>query len=214
MLRGLILLKSFFRFVNPQFPVLSRTNKPCPRSSPTHLLAAIYSITQPFTVFDDKLSIELAYSHPSQQTLSNIAWRSLNDEISEPTILSLQAALIMLLQPPSNPLLLESPLKWALLGLVVSMAHTLGLYLDPTAWNLPPDEIESRKRLAWLVWAADKWNAFSLGRPSHISRNDWMIIDFDMEQTPLSDPADQSGQFYTTQFSKLTLILDIILTDL
>ncbi|OKL57325.1 hypothetical protein UA08_07469 [Talaromyces atroroseus] len=209
------LIELFFRFVNPQFPVLSEANRPCPRTSPTHLLAAIYSITQPFTVFDDKLSIELAYNHPSPQSLSNIAWRSLNDEIPEPTIHSLQAALIMLLQPPSNPLLLESPLKWALLGLTVSMAQTLGLYLDPTAWNLPPEEVESRKRLAWLVWAADKWCAFSLGRPSHISRNDWMIIELDIEQNhSLPDAADQSSRFYTTQFSKLTLILDSVLADL
>jgi Fungal specific transcription factor domain len=119
----------------------------------------------------------------------------------------------MLLQPPSNPLLLESPLKWALLGLTVSMAQTLGLYLDPTAWNLPAEEIESRKRLAWLVWAADKWFAFSLGRPSHISKNDWMVIELDIE---LDHPgaADQSSRFYTTQFSKLTLILDSVLTAL
>ncbi|CRG88315.1 putative transcriptional regulatory protein C105,03c [Talaromyces islandicus] len=210
------LIDLFFRFVNPQFPVLSGANRPCPRTSPTHLLAAIYSITQPFTVFDDKLSIELAYNHPSPQTLSNISWRSLNDEISEPTIQSLQAALIMLLKPPSNPLLLEHPLKWTLLGLTVSMAQTLGLHLDPTGWNLPLEEIECRKRLAWLVWASDKWCAFSLGRPSHISKNNWMIIELDTTEQDhsLPDAADQSSRFYTTQFSKLTLILDSVLTDL
>lgn len=203
-------MQRFFRFINPQFPVLSETNKPNPQTSPTHLLAAIYSITQPFTLFDDYLSIELAYSPPSPQTLTNIAWRSLNDEISEPTILSVQTALILLLQPSKNPLLLESPLKWSLLGLTVSMAQTLGLYLDPSAWNLPGEEIETRRRLSWLVWAVDKWFAFSLGRPSHISKNDWLVTDLN----PSSDVTDPSNESYTTHFARLTNILDGVLTEL
>ncbi|EEA21784.1 hypothetical protein EYB25_006969 [Talaromyces marneffei] len=204
------LIELFFRFINPQFPVLSETNKPSPQTSPTHLLAAIYSITQPFTLFDDYLSIELAYSPPSPQTLTNIAWRSLNDEISEPTIRSVQTSLILLLQPCKNPLLLESPLKWSLLGLTVSMAQTLGLYLDPTAWNLPAEEIETRKRLSWLVWSVDKWLAFSLGRPNHISRNDWLITDLN----PSNDATDHSNESYATHFAKLTNILDTVLTEL
>ncbi|EED16581.1 conserved hypothetical protein [Talaromyces stipitatus ATCC 10500] len=204
------LIELFFRFINPQFPVLSETNKPSPQTSPTHLLAAIYSITQPFTLFDDYLSIELAYSPPSPQTLTNIAWRSFNDEIAEPTILSLQTALILLLQPPKNPLLLESPLKWSLLGLTVSMAQTLGLYLDSSPWNLPAEEIETRKRLSWLVWAVDKWFAFSLGRPSHISRNDWIVTELNAS----SDVTDHGNESYVTQFSKLTNILDTVLTEL
>lgn len=174
------------------------------------MLAAIYSITQPFTLFDDYLSIELAYSPPSPHALTNLAWRSLNDEISEPTIFSVQTALILLLQPSKNPLLLESPLKWSLLGLTVSMAQTLGLYLDPSAWNLPAEEIETRRRLSWLVWAVDKWFAFSLGRPSHISRNDWLITDLN----PSNDATDHSNEPYTTHFARLTNILDTILTEL
>lgn len=174
------------------------------------MLAAIYSITQPFTLFDDYLSIELAYSPPSPQTLTNIAWRSLNDEISEPTILSVQTALILLLQPSKNPLLLESPLKWSLLGLTVSMAQTLGLYLDPSAWNLPAEEIETRKTLSWLVWAVDKWFAFSLGRPSHISKKDWLVTDLN----PSSDVTERNNESYTMHFARLTNILDDVLTEL
>jgi hypothetical protein len=174
------------------------------------LLAAIYSITQPFTLFDDYLSIELAYSPPSPQTLTNVAWRSLNDDLSEPTIASLQTALILLLQPNNNPLLLESPLRWSLVGLTVSMAQTLGLHLDPSSWDLPPDEIETRKKLGWLVWVLDKWYAFSLGRPSHISRNNWLVI----ESYSAEDVSDSGNEIYTTNLSKLTNILDNVLADL
>lgn len=89
------------------------------------------------------------------------------------------------------------------------MAQTLGLYLDPGAWNLPAEEIETRKRLSWLVWVVDKWFAFSLGRPSHISRNDWLITDLNP-----NDATGHSNESYTMHFAELTNILDTVLTEL
>lgn len=90
------------------------------------------------------------------------------------------------------------------------MAQTLGLYLDPSAWNLPAEEIETRNRLSWLVWAVDKWFAFSLGRPSHISKNDWLVTDLN----PSNDATDPSNESYTTHFARLTNVLDTVLTEL
>jgi hypothetical protein len=201
----------FLRFVQPQFPVLCESAPPDPKSAPTHLLAAIYCIAQPFVTFDDHLCVELAYTLPSAQLLSNMAWRSLNQSLSQPTISSIQTAIILLLKLPSNALVLDSAWKWTLLGMTVSMAHTLGLYLDPQSWNLPAAEIILRRRLSWSIYALDKWLAFSFGRPSHISRDDWLVTG--MTQLDLTSNG-QGVYAFPLELSKLTAILDYTLSSL
>ncbi|KAE8383725.1 fungal-specific transcription factor domain-containing protein [Aspergillus bertholletiae] len=207
------LIQLFSRFVNRQFPIFSEKRLPQPRAASAHLLAAIYLITQPFTTFDDYLCIEFVYSPPSPQVLFRIAWSELNNSLSQPTIQSLQAALILLLHPPLNPLLLDSTLKWTLLGMTVSMAQTLGLHLDPSMWNLPLAEVRTRRRLSWVVFALDKWFAFSFGRPSHISRENWLITELDPGDVESGDPIS-GAHSYAIEFSKLTTILDNVLTSL
>jgi hypothetical protein len=209
---GCLLSRSrFLRFVQPQFPVLCENPPPDPRSAPTHLLAAIYCIAQPFVTFDDHLCVELAYTPPSAQSLSNMAWRSLNHSLSQPTISSIQTAIILLLKLPSNALVLDSAWKWTLLGMTVSMAHTLGLHLDPQSWNLPAPEIILRRRLSWSIYTLDKWLAFSFGRPSHISRDDWLVTE--LTQPDLT--SDGQGVYtFPLELSILTAILDSTLSSL
>ncbi|KAB8212544.1 hypothetical protein BDV34DRAFT_208264 [Aspergillus parasiticus] len=207
------LIQLFLRFINRQFPILSEDSLPAPRAASTHLLAAIYLITQPFTTFDDYLCIEFVYSPPSPQVLFRIAWSELNNALSQPTVQSLQAALILLLHPPLNPLLLDSAAKWTLLGMTVSMAQTLGLHLDPTMWNLPSNEVRTRRRLSWAVFALDKWLAFSFGRPSHISKDNWLITELESSDIEPGDPASGAHP-YAIEFSRLTTILDNVLTSL
>ncbi|KAB8272972.1 hypothetical protein BDV30DRAFT_226962 [Aspergillus minisclerotigenes] len=208
------LIKLFSRFINRQFPILSEDSLPAPRAASAHLLAAIYLITQPFTTFDDYLCIEFVYSPPSPQVLFRIAWNELNNAISQPTVQSLQAALILLLHPPLNPLLLDSAEKWTLLGMTVSMAQTLGLHLDPTMWNLPSNEVRTRRRLSWAVFALDKWLAFSFGRPSHISKDNWLITELDSSDVEPGDTTSGTAYSYAIEFSRLTTILDKVLTSL
>jgi hypothetical protein len=201
----------FLRFVQPQFPILCESALPDPKSAPTHLLAAIYCIAQPFVTFDDHLCVELAYTPPSAQLLSNMAWRSLNQSLSQPTISSIQTAIILLLKLPSNALVLDSAWKWTILGMTVSMAHTLGLHLDPRSWNLPAAEIVLRCRLSWSIYALDKWLAFSFGRPSHISREDWLVIGLTQ---PYLINDGQVVYAFPLELSRLTTILDSTLSSL
>ncbi|KAL2819619.1 fungal-specific transcription factor domain-containing protein [Aspergillus cavernicola] len=199
------LIRLYFRFIQPQFPILSEVTPPTPMATPRHLLAAIYSIAQPFATFDDHLCIELVYKPPSAETLLNIAWHSLNQMLSQPTMSSIQTALILILKLPTNPLILDSARKWTLLGMLVSMAQTLGLHLDPGSWNLPDSEATLRRRLSWLVYAFDKWFAFSFGRPSHISRDDWLVTEISEHEM-----VSATGNIlrFPLEFSRLTSILD------
>ncbi|KAL3458159.1 fungal-specific transcription factor domain-containing protein [Aspergillus heterothallicus] len=203
------LIKLFLRFIQPQFPVLHENANLDPKALPTHLLAVIYCIAQPFVTFDDHLCVELAYTPPSAQTLINIAWRSLNQCLSQPTISSIQTAIILLLRLPTNPLVLDSAWKWTLLGMTVSMAHTLGLHLDPQSWNLPQSEVVLRRRLSWLIYTLDKWFAFSFGRPSHISTENWLVVE--LTELDLSTAALGESNV-PLEFSKLTTILDSTLS--
>ncbi|KAL5338361.1 fungal-specific transcription factor domain-containing protein [Aspergillus crustosus] len=205
------LISLFYRFIQPQFPILSETARPTPADSRPELLAAIYSIAQPFASFDDYLCIELVYTPPSAQTLVNLAWRGLNASISQPTISSIQTALIILLRLPTNPLVLDSAWKWVLLGMTVSMAQTLGLHLDARCWNLPVSEARLRLRLSWLVYTLDKWLAFSFGRPSHIKKDDWLVTELTNNDV---SPEITHHSRSIVEFSRLTNVLDTALSSL
>ncbi|KAL4883586.1 fungal-specific transcription factor domain-containing protein [Aspergillus karnatakaensis] len=208
---GQRLIRLFYRFIQPQFPILGENSPPAPVESPPDLLAAIYCIAQPFATFDDYLCIELVYTPPSAQTLLSLAWRGVNQAVSHPTISSIQTALILLLRLPTNPLVLDSAWKWALLGMTVSMAQTIGLHLDARRWNLPSSESILRYQLSWLIYTIDKWLAFSFGRPSHIRRDDWLV-------TEITDSDVLGGSIavskFTIEFSKLTTVLDTALSNL
>ncbi|KAL3425243.1 fungal specific transcription factor domain-containing protein [Phlyctema vagabunda] len=209
---GARLIQLFFRFVSPQFPILSFTEPPDPTQAPVHLLASIYSISQPFATYDDRLCIDFAYKTPSAQQLFNIAWRSLNKSIHTPTVATVQAALILLLQPPTNELVLDSAFKWALVGSTVSAAQTLGLHLDAEKWSLPTDEVLLRRRLSWAVYSFDKWFALSLGRPSHISVDNWLVDHLTIGD--LGHALSSEEIRFCLEFSRLTQILDKVLTQL
>ncbi|KAJ0328964.1 hypothetical protein COL5a_004759 [Colletotrichum fioriniae] len=58
------LIKLFWDFIQPQWPILSTSQPAEPSLSPPYLLAAIYSITLPFALHDDKLSVDVAYDNP------------------------------------------------------------------------------------------------------------------------------------------------------
>ncbi|KAL4961172.1 transcription factor domain-containing protein [Aspergillus stella-maris] len=205
------LISLFFRFIQPQFPLLSDSSRPSPTTSPTHLLAAIYCLAQFFASFDDYLCVELVYTPPSTETLTNIAWRGLHQSTRQHTITTVQTALILLLQSSARPLDLESSRKWALMGMTISISQSLGLHLDPGCWNLPESEIAVRRNLSWLVYTFDKWFAFSLGRPSHICRDDWLVTDVSRAEPTMTGP--NLPNFLKT-FSTLTMILDNTLRDL
>ena len=205
----------FFKFVCPQFPILSSSSPPDPATSSVHLLASIYCIGQQFASYDDRLCIDYAYRPPSSHALFNIAWKSINRSMHAPTIETVQSGLILLLRSPANELVLDSAFKWSLLGSVLSTAQTVGLHLDASHWRLPQEELLLRKRLSWAVFAADKWLALSLGRPSHINASDWLVTELvseDLEEAA-SDMRSEATSI-CLQFSRLTNLLEKVLTQL
>lgn len=172
---GLRLISLFRKFILAQYPIFADNSFPNPRSSPPYLLAAIYLITQPFTRFDDVLSIELAYETLNNQALHKLIDEAMRFEAHDPSLSVVQTLLLLVIRPSANPLVLENSLKWSLHGTLVATSQNLGLQYDPTSWNIAPWQIALRRRLSSTIYTVDKWLACSLGRSPLITEESWLV---------------------------------------
>jgi len=76
--------------------------------------------------------------------------------------------------------------RWALMGLVVKLAQSLGLHRDSGNWNLSEEETFKRRTLLWEIYVYDSWQSLTFGRPPSFSN---AFIDCQM---PESDPSVQA----------------------
>jgi hypothetical protein len=203
------------KMISPHFPIFSNETLPRPSDSPIYLLSAMYLLMDPFFSHDDYLCIQVVYDRPQPRRLFEIAWRSFNEHTHKASIGLIQTAILLLLSSPLDPLDPDVAFKWSLVGTLVSMSETMGLHLDPEKWNIPQHQIDLRRRLSWTVFALDTWFALSLGRPTRISKENWMLDrleDVYLESSGLlTSPDDHS---FALQFSKLTGLVNSILQRL
>ncbi|GAB1203166.1 hypothetical protein APSETT445_001793 [Aspergillus pseudonomiae] len=134
---------------------------------PVHLLAAIYASAQPFTKFDEYLSVLNAYSTPPTEQLWRMVWEILLQEIHTPHLAVLQAGLLYLHKAPgkSQSAVADSASVWSFVGLLVGLATSLGLQMECGPMGLPAWERRLRRRLWWAIYAEDKWRSLLMGRP-------------------------------------------------
>ncbi|PVI05976.1 hypothetical protein DM02DRAFT_583579 [Periconia macrospinosa] len=210
---GVRLISLFRRFILPQYPIFSEPQFPDSQTSPPHLLAAIYTIAQPFAKFDDVLSIELAYENLNNEALFQIILEALRYEAHNPNIATAQTLLLVILRPSTNPLVLESSFRWSLMGTLVATSQTLGLHHDPTSWNISRSQIALRRRLSCTIFTTDKWLAASLGRPPLIMQDTWLVTSLSV--------ADGHGSYLSSalwsthlQYSKLGSLMGDVLNKL
>ncbi|KAM0717914.1 hypothetical protein Q7P37_006246 [Cladosporium fusiforme] len=221
---GKRLIVLFYRFVQPYFPVLSRShgqldeNGICePGSVPTCILAAIYGHALPFCAWDARLCVDV-YTPPSADALFRIAWLACQPEFHTPSLAVLQTLLLLVQRRPTNKHVSDTPFKWVIMTAAVSIAQTLGLNRDPTNWPLPRWEVQLRRRLAWATFTQDKWLALNFGRSSHINHDDWDVSplhDNDFEEPDrvlLADNLPASAHFL--RLCSLTSIVNDILSSL
>ncbi|KAE8421624.1 fungal-specific transcription factor domain-containing protein [Aspergillus pseudocaelatus] len=182
----------FVKFVFPTFPVISRTlfgltstritpDQHVLNNMPVHLLAAIYASAQPFTKFDEYLSVLNAYKPPPTEQLWRIVWEILLQEIHTPHLAALQAGLLYLHKAPekSQSAVADSASVWSFVGLLVGLATSLGLQLECGPMGLPAWERRLRRRLWWAIHAEDKWRSLLMGRPPYIRNDEWDVTELD-----------------------------------
>ncbi|KAJ5773100.1 hypothetical protein N7457_007996 [Penicillium paradoxum] len=172
---GIRLINLFERIVAPDYPILGPPGQLNPSTSPPYLLASVYLIVEPFTKFDDRLCIDLAYGKPSNAALYEIINKALPYEIHAPKLCIVQTMLLLVIRPYPDPIVLDSGFKWSQLAILIACSHTLGLHLDPRSWRIPSSQISLRRCLSYFIYSTDKWLALSLGRPPLLHYDNWLV---------------------------------------
>ncbi|EKM81972.1 hypothetical protein AGABI1DRAFT_70548 [Agaricus bisporus var. burnettii JB137-S8] len=94
---------------------------------------------------------------------ASLALESILEEQSIPAI---QALLLMchfmFLSEMGSP-------RWVIMGIVVKMAHSIGLHRDSGKWKLNPEETLKRRALFYELLTYDSWQSLTYGRPPSLS---------------------------------------------
>ena len=207
---GRALINLYFRIIHPSFPILhkkvylekyGRTHR---EFSPP-LLAAVYILALRWWDYSRDL---VKHSKPDVDKLEALAEKSLHDVIHRPKLSTVQAGLLLSQRHDGG--------SWVVSTQVVAMGHELGLHLDCSEWNIPLWERGLRKRLAWALFMQDKWGALIHARPSHISIDDWAVLDVTNEDFPESveDEDDEEGSSEVEKgrvlFSQMIALTEIL----
>jgi hypothetical protein len=181
---GVRLVKLFFRYIYPYFPILSKTHLLYPlaelpskiKTLSLSLKAAIYASALAFFTYDDVLATTIVHCPPSSQRLYRIAWLAVTHEVHTPHLSTLQACLLLLQRVNDDRYVMDTVFRWSLLGWTVALAQTFGLSTDCLDWTGIPDwERRLRRRLWWAVFVMDKWAFMSAGLNSHIHDDDYDV---------------------------------------
>ncbi|SSD59864.1 uncharacterized protein SCODWIG_01625 [Saccharomycodes ludwigii] len=187
---GKVLVDIFFKIIHPYFPILhervfmekySRSY----RELTAPLLASIYSLALQWWDFHPQL---VGFPRPNvQDELNSISLRMFFDVIERPKLSIVQTGLLILMCRA------DSTNNWVIVSEVVALAEELGLGVDCQDWRLPRWERGLRRRLAWAVWAMDKWISLLEGRYSHLilGRN-WLVKMLGEEDFPEDSPTMDS----------------------
>ena len=160
---GVRLIKLFFKYVYPYFPILSRSRLLFPASEITSkvrglalsLKAALYAAGLPFFIYDDVLATTLVHSAPSARDLYRISWLAVTHEIHTPHLSTLQSCLLLLQRVNDDRYVMDTVFRWSLLAWTVSLAQSLGLSADCCRWvGIPEWEKRLRRRLWWALFVS------------------------------------------------------------
>ncbi|KAJ7050558.1 fungal-specific transcription factor domain-containing protein [Mycena amicta] len=91
---------------------------------------------------------------------------AIDSVLEEPSIPGIQALLIMCHYMFWSGI--DGP-RWVLMGLVVKLAHSIGLHRDSKRWNLNPIETHKRRCLLYEIYTYDSWQSLTFGRPPSFS---------------------------------------------
>lgn len=206
---GPALVELYFRIVHPSFPILHKKvflekhGRTYRELTPTGL-GAVYIIALDWWAYSPE-TCNLA--KPDSKELDSLVRKSMMECLHRPKISDLQGSLILLQRTEFN--------SWPLTGQLVAVAQELGLHDDCSAWNLPEWEPGVRKRVAWALFAQDKWGALTHGRPSHLSASNWGVPPLqttDFPETSMDD--DDAEGSVEVEKGRLIFVHFITLTEI
>jgi len=212
------LLGVYFRFVDPYFPILPRSQyfvngvlrRQAINGLPLSLISALYATALPFILYDELLATALVHVPDHSNQLYRISSLALAQELHTPRLATLQAALLLLQRKPSHHYTTDTPWKTSLIACAVSVAHNLGLNHDCSGWSsLPMWELTLRKRLWHAVFLMEKWTSLGAGMPSHIHTEGFDVQPLWPSECELTDVPDAECHFRL--LTELTAILSDVM---
>lgn len=212
---GTSLIKNFRTTVNRYFPIVEEPffyaykDQQKQNLDPT-LLASVYIVAA--TALGDGIQASVK-SILDVDRLEQLAFRLFEESLSNPTLSTVQAGLLLIQSPNCDSNIMNAQL--------IGIAHELGLQLDCSLWKLADKEKILRKRLAWALYMQDKWCSLIHGRPSLISNAQWAVQQLSETELPADSDVSRSdgvaadeakrGQDLFTQLIDLTKILATVL---
>ncbi|KAJ6591842.1 fungal-specific transcription factor domain-containing protein [Mycena vulgaris] len=130
----------------------------------SHNLSVLYMILAIGTLVD--LAMPAHSPEATEYYQLGRAALSIDSVLEEPSIAGIQSLLLMCHFMFWADI--EGP-RWVLMGLVVKLAHSIGLHRDSRRWNLDPDETHKRRCLLYEIYTYDSWQSLTFGRPPSFS---------------------------------------------
>ncbi|KAL3456868.1 fungal-specific transcription factor domain-containing protein [Aspergillus heterothallicus] len=184
------LIRLYYTHVHPSYPVLDPHEiflaKRAAGYLPASLLAVVYLHGSHFW---HESPVSETSPRPSLEKLDDYVFTCLAHESHTPNIAVVQAILLFLHIRPRWVRAPNHPGTWALSCMLVGVAQDIGLNLEPSSWTLSAAERKLRRILWWAVFVHDKSIAHWLGRPSHITTQNWNV-----SPLALDDFADTEGK--------------------
>ncbi|TFK51693.1 hypothetical protein OE88DRAFT_1658274 [Heliocybe sulcata] len=59
--------------------------------------------------------------------------------------------------------------RWAIMGMAVKLAQSIGLHRDIGKWKVDPTETQQRRNTFWELYTYDSWQCLTFGRPPSFS---------------------------------------------
>ncbi|KIW78272.1 hypothetical protein Z517_08107 [Fonsecaea pedrosoi CBS 271.37] len=210
------LLRLYFRFVQPLFPVLQQHDgfnndihcDPPQDAASLALFASVYATALPFAIHNDYLSATLTDANGKREQLYRIAIAALLVEANSPSIEALQACLLLLQKGPTIQHQGLTPTYSWLASIASTITKSLGLQYDCSVWNIPLAEKQLRTRLWWATFTMDVW--VSVDSPGGRS------IGLDDYDVPLPKSADgmsddhDAGMGHSNEFERLVLLTHLL----
>ncbi|KAJ7453953.1 fungal-specific transcription factor domain-containing protein [Mycena galericulata] len=126
----------------------------------SHNLSVLYMVLALGTLLD--LSMPAHSPEATEYYQLARAALAIDSVLEEPSIAGIQALLLMCHFMFWADI--DGP-RWVLMGLVVKLAHSIGLHRDSGRWNLDAGETYRRRCLLYEIYTYDSWQSLTFGRP-------------------------------------------------
>lgn len=176
---------SYFANIHPVLPVVNKTRflqqyrDQADTYPPADLLNAMFGAAARFVECEALIQKSKPNRPPDVVWDVPLGWSDqffdqaqtiITTSAATPTISKVQA--IILIHNHSGNLDSKSSACWLLGGLAIRLAQGLGLNRDCEEWDIPESEKQTRKRIWWSLYVADRFHSASLGRPISIRDED------------------------------------------